>query len=272
MLSLGRSFNWVKEHVVSPFFQVKSHRLDDAYVWMILSFGLALLCIGVSFMFGLASVRQNRVTLVYQTFPVERFPGLVCYTLVTQGRFLVNTHGCNTIFLQNSSISVEKYVLPRASGKPLLPISTEDYIAILRLLLFGVPEREVPPLAPKGVLLLQDDAVVMTSALQKLDECHTRQVNCILGPGASMNYFAGASVNQPGDESKRFTAVEQLDRRQELPLSSFFQALGVYAMKEEKHTILVKNDADVERTDAPDTLAYVKKRLHRYKDIFIPSM
>ena len=150
----------------------------------------------------------------YQIFPIERYPGMKCYVIQTDVRQMVITTGCETAYVQSDNITIGNYVIPRQTpGMRCNRCYLSDYLNIVGFVLFGRPDDNIEPLAPKGAVILEDDAIVCNAALPHLDRCFQGQYNCILGGGAWMNYFAGAYSEQPEPDKyseKRFTEIGQL--------------------------------------------------------------
>ena len=150
----------------------------------------------------------------YQVFPIDRYPGLKCYVFASTMRYYVLTQNCNTIYMDRENITVENYVIPRQTpNKRCNRCYFSDYLNTLSLLLYGYPELNIPPLAPKGVLILEDDVVVCNKALDVLDKCFEGQYNCLLGWGAWANFYAAPNTTQldPAKHSKkRFHSREDL--------------------------------------------------------------
>ena len=149
----------------------------------------------------------------YQTFPMERYPNLECYVIGTDKRHVVLTNNCKRVYVLTDKIVVDNYAIPRESTKQCVRCYLSDYLATLGLLLFGRPEANIKPLAPSGLVLLEDDTIICKDALDQLDECHRQQYNCIIGYGAGMMYFAGATTKQPNPAKHsryRFSKLNQL--------------------------------------------------------------
>ena len=150
----------------------------------------------------------------YQVFPIERYPGMKCYVIRSDVRELVITTNCEAVYVQSDNITIGNYVIPRQSpGMKCNRCYLSDYLNVVGFILFGRPEDNIEPLAPKGAVILEDDIVVCNDALLYLDQCFQGQYNCILGDGAWMNFFAGAQSEQPepGNYSgKRFSKIEEL--------------------------------------------------------------
>jgi len=148
-----------------------------------------------------------------QTIPIERYPGMQCYVIVTPSRHTVLSHNCHTVYVQSDTITIGNYVIPRQTpGARCDRCYLSDYMNILGFLLFGRPNMGIPPPAPKGLLLLEDDAIICNSALSLLDKCFYGQYNCILGNGAWANFYAGAETVQPDTRfaKNRFTSIDEL--------------------------------------------------------------
>ena len=152
--------------------------------------------------------------IYFQDFPIERYPGLKCYVIVSERRHLVLTQNCNPIHIDSENITIGSYVIPRqAAHKVCERCYSSDYLNILSLLLFGKLDEGVEPFAPKGVVIFEDDAVACNSALDVLDDCFKEQMNCCLGYGAWMNFYAGPKTKQPHPElyaQKRFNSVSEI--------------------------------------------------------------
>ena len=150
----------------------------------------------------------------YQTFPIERYPGIKCYVIATKKRHLVLTQNCDTVYVTPENITLGPYVIPRQTPNSVCNrCYFSDYLSIIGFVLFGRPDMGVKPLAPLGALIFEDDIVACNSSLPYLDQCFEQQFNCILGNGATMNFYAGATSKQPDPEhfgSKRFTSIDQL--------------------------------------------------------------
>jgi len=85
--------------------------------------------------------------------------------------------------------------------------------SVLSLILFGKPDEGVEPLAPKGAVIFEDDTVACKSALDELDKCFREQVNCCLGYGAWMNFYAGPNATQPNPKkyaNNRFKSATEV--------------------------------------------------------------
>jgi len=153
---------------------------------------------------------------IVQYFPIERFPGMECFVIATSVRLLVLTQNCHVAYVNRENITIGQYVIPRQTpNKRCNRCYVSDYINILGFVLFGRPEMGIPPLAPKGFVLMEDDAVVCNAALPILEKCFVGQYNCILGDGAMMNFYAGAFSEQPdGDRYRfnRFTSIDEIYR------------------------------------------------------------
>ena len=148
-----------------------------------------------------------------QTFPIERYPGMKCFTLATPTRFVVATMNCNPIIVFRDFISVGQFTIPRITNKYCSRCLMNDYLSIVKLLLFGQQDKGIAPLAPNGTLILEDDVLICKDALPLLDICHQEQVNCMLGRGNSMTYFASPTTVQPHPERnshRRFATVNEL--------------------------------------------------------------
>ena len=150
----------------------------------------------------------------YQVFPAERYPGLKCYVIASSMRHFVISDNCHTIYVDKENITVENIVVPRQTpNKRCNRCTVSDYLNILSLVLFGCPERGIPPLAPMGALVLEDDVIICNKALEVLDKCFEGQYNCLLGWGAWANFYAGASSKQPDPEkykTKRYVSRDDL--------------------------------------------------------------
>ena len=149
----------------------------------------------------------------YQTFPISRYPNLTCYIITSDKRLDVFTSNCNFAYVLEDKIVIDDYVIPRESTKYCKRCYLSDYLNMVSLMLFGRPAAGIPPLAPGGLLLIEDDSVICKDALDLLDECHRNQYNCILGFGTGMNYFAGPKTPQPQRSNLRFETLSQLNVR-----------------------------------------------------------
>ena len=47
----------------------------------------------------------------YQTFPIERYPGLKCYVIATEERLLVSTQNCDIVLVQKENITINNIVI-----------------------------------------------------------------------------------------------------------------------------------------------------------------
>ena len=181
--------------------------------WVVLT-GLlvtAIMCI-MSFRYA-QRIYYERFSLpqYYQTLPIEEYPGMVCYVIATKMRYSVLTQNCKTVLVKSDEIVIGNYSIARQSpGERCNRCYKSDYLSALGFLLFGRPEEGIEPLAKNGLLLIEDDVILCNSSLKLLKTCHSRQENCILGRGATMNYFAGAKTEQPNPSKSRFTDESQL--------------------------------------------------------------
>lgn len=163
---------------------------------------------------GIPPVNPNNQHMAYyQTFPIEEFPGLKCYVFVTSSRFLVATSNCNPVVVFDDRILVDNIVIPRMVKRACNRCFMADYLSVMHLMLFGHPEHGVPPLAPKGVLLIEDDTIICKNALPLLHKCFAEQYNCRLGNGNGVNFFASPTTTQAHPElygKMRYYSVEDL--------------------------------------------------------------
>ena len=149
----------------------------------------------------------------YQVFPIEKFPGMRCFIIATSVRQLILTLGCDVVYVSSDNITFGNYIIPRQTpGKRCNRCYVSDYINILGFMLFGRPEMGIEPIAPKGMVLLEDDALICKSAIPFLEECFQGQYNCILGDGAWMNFYAGAKTEQPDPRMShyRFSSIDDI--------------------------------------------------------------
>jgi len=150
----------------------------------------------------------------YQVIPVERYPGLKCFIMASTMRLLVLSQPCDVVYVDSHNITIGKYVIPRQTpGKRCTRCYVADYLNVLTFVLFGRPELGIPPLAPMGALIMEDDVVICNSALPYLDKCFKGQYNCLLGRGALVDFFAGAYSKQPEPEKysgKRYTHPDDI--------------------------------------------------------------
>ena len=176
----------------------------------------------------------------YQIFPVDRYPGLKCYVIRTDVRQMVITTGCEIVYVQSDNITIGNYVIPRQTpGQRCNRCYLSDYLNIVGFVLFGRPEKGIEPLAPKGAVILEDDAVICNAALPYLDQCFEGQYNCILGDGAWMNYFAGAHSVQPEPDKygwNRFTEIEQLYQHRKMNRQAH---ADLFTREHKRHVIAV---------------------------------
>jgi len=141
----------------------------------------------------------------YQDFPIDRYPGMKCYVIVTSARHVVLTLNCDVVYVNSDNITIGNYVIPRQTpGKRCNRCYVADYTTILGFLLFGRPEMGIEPLAPLGMLLMEDDVILCNAALPVLDECFKGQYNCIVGTCAWANFYAGAQSEQPDPQYDRY--------------------------------------------------------------------
>ena len=216
----------------------------------------------------------------YQTFPIERYPGMKCYVMATNSRLLVTTQNCNVVLVQMENITVNNIVIPRQSAERCNRCYLSDYLSVLGLLLFGWPKYNISALAPNGLLLLEDDTVVCNSVLPVLDKCHHEQYNCILGNGACMNYFAGPATIQPHPEryhNKRFVNNNELYDTPTLKDEPF---ADWYIWTQQKHAVRKKltnhmgkfstmnhNNGEMFHCSMEDSLAHTVATVPRYREV-----
>jgi len=150
----------------------------------------------------------------FQVFPLERYPGIKCYTIATEKRHLVYSYGCEVVRVDSENITIGRYIIPKQAPRKVCDrCYSSDYLNIVAFVLFGKPDEGIEPLAPKGAVFFEDDTVACNSALEILDQCFKEQTNCILGYGAWMNYYAGTNTEQPNPDKygeKRFTKLEHI--------------------------------------------------------------
>ena len=206
--------------------------------WAVLA-GLALTLVSclIAFKYG-QGIYYERFFLpqYYQTFPIEDYPGIECYVIATEMRYAVLTQNCKTVFVKDDVILIGNYSIPRQSpGERCNRCYKSDYLSALGFLLFGRPEEGIEPIAKKGLLLIEDDVIICSASLSMLKRCHSQQVNCILGRGATVNYFAGAKTEQPTPSNDRFTEESELHNeakhKAEEHTDQYLNALQKHAIK-----------------------------------------
>ena len=223
---------------------------------------------------------QPKLLKYYQTFPIERYPGLKCYVIATDERLLVSTQNCDIVLVQKENITINNIVIPRQSAERCNRCYLSDYLSVLGLLLFGRPDHNISALAPNGLLLLEDDTVVCNSALPVLDKCHNEQYNCLLGNGACMNYYAGPTTNQPHPElyhSKRFVNNRQLYQsprlKREPHADWYIRYHEKHVVREEltnhmgKSSTLNHENGEVFHCSMEDSLAHTVATVPRYREV-----
>ena len=213
------------------------------------------------------SIKSSGTNLkYYQTFPIERYPGLRCFTLATPSRYAVTTSNCNIILVDKYYITINNVIIPRQTSEYCNRCQMSDYLAIIKLLLFGEPDRGLAPLAPNGALLLEDDALICNHAIPVLDMCHKEQINCMLGHGATMCYFASPHMEQPHpleNYKKRFSSVEQLYSA-ELNHHMYIDQYLWYNRTEmftEQHTNHLSFRSTLSHPPSPDAVCYENETL-----------
>ena len=216
----------------------------------------------------------------YQTFPLERYHGLKCYTLTNPQRYVVTTANCNVILVDQDNITVEGVVIPRLSPQLCNRCYMSDFLSILQVLLFGEPEIGLEPLAPHGALIIEDDVLICDHALPLLDWCHTEQINCMLGRGTTMNYFAGPKTKQPHPAENFFRRYETLDQLYNSDELDHHEHIDQYLwvnrtkMFNEQHAnhlnvkSIMNHGAILDEVcETHETLAQPKFVAHRFKDL-----
>jgi len=219
-----------------------------------------------------------------QVFPIDRYPGMKCYVIMSTMRHLVLTENCNTIYVEAENITIGNYVMPRQTpGQSCNRCYLSDYLNVLSFILFGSPQNSIPSPAPKGALIIEDDVVLCKDTLDYLDECFDGQYNCLLGRGTWANFYAGATSEQKNPtnySSKRFTTSDEIFAHKAMTWQTH---VDLYLRKSDHHGLFVQSVNHVGgkvsvmnhtfkddiRCNMSDSLAAEKFVFKRHKDVKI---